>query len=114
MSRAVLHPTLRECRAERGCQAEPGCRAAITLIALVALLASPFIALVPAVAHRLSHGGARHVASATALLTTAQGLGAVIGALMIAPLALRIGNCRVQTLIGCTHRNLSLPLAAHG
>ena len=72
----------------RAARAEPACRAAIAVIGLVALLASPFIALVPAVAHRLSHGGARHVASATAVLTTAQGLGAVVGALMIAPLAL--------------------------
>jgi MFS family permease len=71
---------------------EPGCRAAIIIIAIVALLASPFIALVPAVAHRLSHDGSRGVASATALLTTAQGVGAVLGALMIAPLAGRYGR----------------------
>jgi MFS family permease len=74
---------------------EPGCRAAIILIAVVALLASPFIALVPAVAHRLSHGGSRAVASATALLTTSQGVGAVLGALMIAPLAVRFGRGRM-------------------
>jgi MFS family permease len=71
---------------------EPGCRAAIILIAIVGLLASPFIALVPAVAHRLSHGDSRGVASATAVLTTAQGVGAVLGALMIAPLASRFGR----------------------
>jgi len=71
---------------------EPGCRAAIIVIAIVGLLASPFIALVPAVAHRLSHDGSRGVASATALLTTAQGIGAVLGALMIAPLAVRFGR----------------------
>jgi MFS family permease len=74
---------------------EPGCRAAIIVIAVVALLASPFIALVPAVAHRLSHGGSRGVASATALLTTAQGVGAVLGALLIAPLAGRFGRGRM-------------------
>jgi MFS family permease len=73
-------------------RAEPACRAAIAVIAVVAFLASPFIALVPAVAHRLSHGGARQVASATALLTTAQGLGAVVGALLIAPVAERAGR----------------------
>src|SRR5664280_2360897 len=38
----------------RAAMAEPGCRAAIGLIALVALTASPFIALVPAMAGTLS------------------------------------------------------------
>jgi len=64
-------------RAARG---EPGCRAAIGTIALVALLASPFIALVPVMARHLTHTGARGIASATGLLTTAQGVGAVAGA----------------------------------
>ncbi len=82
----------------RATRSEPGCRAAIAVIAIVAFLASPFIALVPAVAHRLGHGGARQVASATALLTTAQGLGAVLGALLIAPIAERVGRGRL--LIG--------------
>lgn len=76
-------------------RAEPGCRAAIAVIAVVAFLASPFIALVPAVAHRLSHGGSRQIASATALLTTAQGLGAVVGALLIPPVAERSGRGRL-------------------
>ncbi|HKH87380.1 MAG TPA: MFS transporter [Acidimicrobiales bacterium] len=85
-------------------RAEPGCRAAIIVIAVVALLASPFIALVPAVAHRLSHDGARGVASATGWLTTAQGVGAVLGALLIAPLAERLGRGRllVGALFGLT------------
>jgi len=82
-------------RAARG---EPGCRAAIGTIALVALLASPFIALVPVMARHLTHTGARGIASATGLLTTAQGVGAVAGALAIAPLAARFGRGRV--LIG--------------
>ena len=62
----------------RAAMAEPGCRAAIGLIAVVALLASPFIALVPAmsgVVHRQGVG----VPVATALLVTAQGIGAVVG-----------------------------------
>ena len=63
----------------------------------MAVLASPVIALVPVMAHRVSHGGARGVASATGLLTTAQGVGAVIGALVIPPLADRIGRGRVLT-----------------
>jgi len=76
---------------------EPGCRAAIGMIAIVGLLASPFIALVPAMAHRLSHGGARAIASATGLLTTAQGVGAVAGALAVTPLARRFGRGQVLT-----------------
>jgi MFS family permease len=82
-------------------RAEPACRTAIGTIALVAFLASPFIALVPVMAHRLAqsdhlpHGGAREVAQCTALLTTAQGVGAVLGALCLAPLAARLGRGRV-------------------
>jgi MFS family permease len=82
-------------------RAEPACRTAIGTIALVAFLASPFIALVPVMAHHLAHshlgphGGARAVAQCTALLTTAQGVGAVLGALCLAPLAARLGRGRV-------------------
>ena len=79
----------------RAARDDPGCRAAIGLIALVALLASPFIALVPAMARALTDGSKSAVASATAVLTTAQGIGAVAGALAIAPLALRFGRGRV-------------------
>lgn len=71
--------------------ADPGCRAAITLIAVVALLASPFIALVPAVAIKLFHRGA----GGTAVLVTAQGIGAVGGALVLAPAAQRLGRRRL-------------------
>jgi MFS family permease len=85
-------------RAARG---EPGCWAAISVIAIVAVLASPFIALVPAVAHRFAHN-AKGVASATALLTTAQGVGAVVGALLIPPLAEYFGRGRVlMTALFC-------------
>lgn len=75
----------------RVAMAEPGCRAAIGLIAVVALLASPFIALVPAMAgvvHRQGVG----VPVATALLVTAQGIGAVAGALILPSLAQRVGR----------------------
>ena len=81
----------------RAARAEPGCRAATATIALVGLLASPFIALVPVMAHRLTHTGARGIATATGLLTTAQGIGAVVGALAISPLAVRFGRGRVLT-----------------
>jgi len=70
---------------------EPGCRLAIQLIAITALLISPFIALIPAVAINLFHEGAR----GTSVLVTAQGIGAVIGALSLTPLANRYGRRRV-------------------
>jgi MFS family permease len=73
-------------------RSEPSCRAAIITIGVVAFVASPFIALVPAMALRLVHGMASAVPSATSALTTAQGLGAVAGALAMAPLAARIGR----------------------
>lgn len=70
---------------------EPGCRSAIGLISLVALLASPFIALVPAMAGAIDHPGVS-TQEATAILVTAQGIGAVGGALALAPLAERAGR----------------------
>ena len=79
----------------RATRDQPGCRAAIGLVAVTALLASPFIALIPAVARSLTDGRARSVASATAVLTTAQGAGAVLGALAVASLALRFGRTRL-------------------
>ncbi len=77
---------------------QPSCWAAIGTIAVVAVLASPFIALVPVMAHHLTGGGPRAVAQTTALLTTAQGVGAVAGALAIPPLAQWLGRGRVLTL----------------
>ncbi|HEU5419027.1 MAG TPA: MFS transporter [Streptosporangiaceae bacterium] len=74
---------------------EPSCWAAVCTIGLVALIASPFIALVPAMAERLSGGGSRAVAAATGTLTTAQGIGAVIGALCMTALAARFGRGRL-------------------
>jgi MFS family permease len=75
----------------RAAMAEPGCRAAIELIAIVALLASPFIALVPAMAGVVRHHGS-DVPLITALLVTAQGVGAVAGALALPSLAERFGR----------------------
>jgi MFS family permease len=74
----------------RAAIAEPGCRSAILLIAIVALLASPFIALVPAMSGALHHGRSDPVF--TAVLVTAQGVGAVIGALALPALAERVGR----------------------
>jgi MFS family permease len=75
----------------RGAQAEPGCRTAILTIAVAALLLSPFIALIPAVALKLFD----EKESGTSVLITAQGIGAVAGALALASLALRYGRRRV-------------------
>src|SRR5262249_10493551 len=77
-------------------RAEPSCWAAIRTIAVVGVIASPFIALVPVMAHHLAGGaGEREVAQVTGLLTTAQGAGAVAGALILAPLGARVGLGRL-------------------
>jgi MFS family permease len=76
-------------------RAEPSCRAAIIVISIVAFLAAPFIALVPAMAQHLIGGGSTAIAGATAVLTTAQGAGAVAGALTLAPLASWLGRGRL-------------------
>jgi MFS family permease len=80
----------------RAAMAEPGCRSAIVMISLVALTASPFIALVPVMSHALHHGS-----GGTSLLVTAQGVGAVIGALVLPSLAEVIGRRKV--VIGALH-----------
>jgi MFS family permease len=72
----------------RGAWREPGCRAAIGLIGATALFLSPFIALIPAVALKLLNEGSR----GTSVLVTAQGIGAVVGALALTPLANRFGR----------------------
>ncbi|MGH9278490.1 MAG: MFS transporter [Acidimicrobiales bacterium] len=75
----------------RAAAADSGCRLAISAIAVTALLISPFIALVPAVAVKLFDNGP----TGTSVLITAQGAGAVIGALLLAPLAKRSGRRRL-------------------
>jgi MFS family permease len=75
--------------------ADPGCRLAIVMIGVVALLASPFIALVPAMAIEALRLGPGHRGSAgTSVLVTSQGIGAVLGALAIPGLAARYGRRR--------------------
>jgi MFS family permease len=81
---------------------EPGIRAAIVYLALNSLLAAPFIALVPAVALRVFHDAA----GGTAVLVTAQGVGAVVMALSLSGLAHQLGQ-RI-TVLGCL---VALPLA---
>lgn len=65
----------------------PGARLAVVLISVVALTASPFIALVPAVAFKAFHSKA----SGTSVLVTAQGIGAVLGALAQGAIADLVG-----------------------
>jgi MFS family permease len=71
--------------------AEPGVRSAILVISVVALTASPFIALIPAMARVRFHG----TAAITSRFVTAQGVGAVIGALVLPVLAARFGRFRM-------------------
>lgn len=75
--------------------AEPGCRTAIVLVALAAFLVAPFIALIPAKAALLASGGDKATAAVTGALTTAQGVGAVAGALLLPPIAIRFGRRRL-------------------
>jgi MFS family permease len=70
---------------------EPGVRAATVFISAIALTASPFIALIPAMA-RVRHDGGPAL---TSVFVTAQGVGAVAGALLAPVLAERIGRRRV-------------------
>ena len=62
-----------------------GCRYPILAIATVGVIASPFIALVPAMAIEVLHAGQ----TGTALLVGAQGVGAVTGAVTLPALAKR-------------------------
>jgi MFS family permease len=78
----------------RAARAEPGCRAAILLVAIVAFFAAPFIALIPAKALTLVGRGPGLV-RVTGALTTAQGVGAVLGALALPSLAERFGRRRM-------------------
>jgi MFS family permease len=75
-------------------RSEPGCRTAIGLIAITGLFVSPFIALIPAKAGLLVGRETHALATATGLLTTAQGIGALIGAVIVPPLAARFGPRR--------------------
>ncbi|HMC40551.1 MAG TPA: MFS transporter, partial [Acidimicrobiales bacterium] len=77
----------------RATAANPAARFAVGLISIVALTASPFIALVPAVALEVFHSKA----TGTSVLITAQGIGAVGGAQAITPLVQRFGRRRVLT-----------------
>jgi MFS family permease len=91
----------------RAAAAEPGCRTAIVGIGVTALLLSPFIALIPAVALKLFGTGE----TGAAVLVTAQGVGAVAGAMVLAGLAERYGRRRVLV---ATLVTLPLVMALYG
>lgn len=91
----------------RTAMGEPGCRSAIGLIAVVALLASPFIALAPAMAIDVFHRGG----GGTAVLVTAQGVGAVIGALVLPVIAQASG---IRTMLTSVLFLLPLLLVNYG
>jgi hypothetical protein len=74
----------------RFARADPGLRVVISYMALNSLLAAPFIALVPAVALKVFDNGD----FGTALLVTAQGIGAVLMGLSLGTLFARFGSRR--------------------
>jgi MFS family permease len=83
------HETIRKAIAGgiRFVRRDSGLRAVVTYLALNSLLAAPFIALIPAVALKVFH----EEKLGTSLFVTAQGLGAVVMALMLGGLSHRVG-----------------------
>ncbi len=75
----------------RAARDEPGVWSSILLISVVALTASPFIALIPAMARVRFDGDS----ALTSRFVTAQGVGAVAGALILPVLAARVGRYRM-------------------
>ena len=84
-----------------------GCRYPILAVGTVALIASPFIALVPAMAIQTLHAGR----VGTSWLVTGQGVGAVIGAMTLPALARR--TSRLAVLRGSL-LSVSFSLALYG
>ena len=78
-----------------------GCRYPILAIGFVGLFASPFIALVPAMAIQTLHAGR----VGTSWLVTAQGVGAVVGALTLPGVARRTD--RKSTRLNSSHHAIS-------
>jgi MFS family permease len=87
--------------------AEPGVRGAIVAVSILALTASPFIALIPAMARVRFDGDP----SLTARFVTAQGVGAVAGALLLPALASRFGRFR---MLGASFLLLPAALVLYG
>jgi len=87
------HETIRKSIAGgvRFVRGDSGLRAVVTYLALNSLLAAPFIALIPAVALKVFD----EEKFGTSLFVTAQGLGAVVMALLLGGLSHRVGLRRV-------------------
>jgi MFS family permease len=75
----------------RAARADTGIRTALLLLLATTFLVSPFIGLVPAVAIKVFDAGA----TGTSTLVTAQGIGAVLSALVAGPLSARLGRRRL-------------------
>jgi len=75
----------------RAMMRSPGARNAIALVGVVGLVLSPFITLVPAMAIDVLHAGK----SGVSWLVTAQGVGAVLGALVLPSVARRTSRLAV-------------------
>ena len=71
---------------------EPGLRAMSTMMFFATIFAAPFIALLPAMAKKVFHGGSGTVS----WLVTAQGCGAVIAALNMGRLSERFGSRKLM------------------
>lgn len=84
-----------------------GCRYPIVGVGVVALIVSPFIALVPAMAIIVLHAGK----IGTTWLVTAQGIGAVVGALTLPVVAARTSRVTVLRWSGAV---LVVALGAYG
>lgn len=83
--------TARLIEGARALRASPQAIFAVACISVVALGVSPFIALIPAMSLTVLHAGA----GGTSLLVAAQGVGAVLGALVMTPLEARVGRRRL-------------------
>jgi MFS family permease len=77
----------------------PPVRTALTMIALTSATVAPFMALIPAMADSLVDGGPKALAGPTGALTTAQGVGAVIGAVLFPTLVERFGRRRMLLIV---------------
>ena len=90
---AHVHETIRKAIAGglRFVRGDAGLRAVVTYLALNSLFAAPFIALIPAFALKVFHDEKL----GTSLFVTAQGLGAVVMALLLGGLSRRVGLRRV-------------------
>jgi MFS family permease len=82
----------------RTARMSPGIRSALVTVSVMACTAAPFIGLLPIVARKEFRGGA----GTTGAFVTAQGIGAVIGAMALPKLAARFGRATMLIVSMCT------------